>query len=82
MVERMPDRPEFRRRDEFALHEAAGRLVLEGQALFDRLTVELGDFGQNGGPGLLVEFLDDLGGVIPNRVPGSPPPDATGPDRP
>jgi hypothetical protein len=64
VVDGLAHGPELRRGQELALHQAAGRLVLVGQAGLDRRAVALVHGGQHLGALALVQVVDDVGGVV------------------
>ena len=59
MVDGLAHRPEFRRREHLALHEAAGGLFLEGEAMFERGAVLRGDLRQDLVAAFLVQVFQD-----------------------
>ena len=64
MVDRIADRPKFRRRDKLALHEATNGLLIKGEALLDLPAV----FGRHSLQHVFaarwVQLFHDLGNVI------------------
>ncbi len=64
MVDRLADRPEGRRRHDFALHQAPGRLFLEGQGGDEGFAFGLGQGGQHRLLPVLLQILEDGRGVV------------------
>ena len=69
VVDGLPNRPEYRRRHEGALHQAAGGFLVEGQRAFDGRAVGRRDLGENARLPVFLEIVQKEGRVVRIQMP-------------
>ena len=64
VIHRLPDIPEFRRRQKVTLHEATGGLFVERHGAFELFTVTAFQFLQNVALALILEVVEQHGRIV------------------
>ncbi len=70
MVDRLPDSPEDRCGDKVALHQAAGRFIVERQRALDGRPIGRGDAREDAGATIFLEVVEEEGRVVGVEVTG------------